>query len=75
MSEPKHISEIIKEIKTGWRTTVGEVKIGDPVENNRNGKGIVSDKTARTITVTFENGNKVKNTYHSSKDYFWQTDF
>lgn len=55
--------------------TIKEVKIGDPVENNRNGKGMVTNKTARTVEVTFFNGNKVKNTYRSSTDRFWETDF
>jgi hypothetical protein len=43
--------------------TIQDVRIGDKVENHRNGKGIVSGKTQRTVTVTFENGNTVKNTY------------
>jgi len=37
------------------------------IDNNsnsrRNGKGMVTDTSKRTITVTFENGNTVKNTY------------
>jgi hypothetical protein len=45
------------------------------MENNRNGKGMVIAKTARTVTVLFENGNKVKNSYKYSDDYFWETDF
>ena len=56
-------------------SVIKEVKIGDRVENNRNGKGMVIAKTARTITVQFENGNKVKNSYRYSDDYFWETDF
>jgi hypothetical protein len=58
-----------------WKKTIKEVKVGDPVENNRNGKGMVITKTARTVTVLFENGNKVKNSYKYSDDYFWETDF
>jgi len=42
--------------------TIKEVKVGDKVENKRNGNGIVSLKTARTITIVFNNGNTVKNT-------------
>jgi hypothetical protein len=57
-----------------WKT-IKEVKIGDPVENGRNGKGMVTDKTARTVTVTFENGNQVKNTYRFSDDYYYESDF
>jgi len=58
-----------------WKKTIKEVKVGDSVENNRNGKGMVIAKTARTVTVLFENGNKVKNSYKYSDDYFWKTDF
>jgi hypothetical protein len=58
-----------------WKKTIAEVKIGDKVENGRNGKGMVTDKTKRTITVTFENGNKVKNTYRYADAYFWEGDF
>ena len=58
-----------------WRKTIKEVKIGDRVENNRNEKGMVIAKTSRTIKVQFENGNKVKNSYRYSDDYFWETDF
>ena len=58
-----------------WRKTIKEIKIGDRVENDRNGKGMVIAKTARTITVQFENGKIVKNSYRYSDDYFWETDF
>lgn len=58
-----------------WRKTIQEVKIGDPVENNKNGKGMITDKTERTVTVTFQNGNRVKNTYPYKDSYFWETDF
>lgn len=57
------------------RKTVNSVMIGDKVENHRNSKGIVSGKTKRTITVVFENGNTVKNTYRSSESDFYQSDF
>ena len=57
-----------------WKT-IEEVNIGDPVENHRNGKGVVSGKTQRTITVTFYNGNTVKNTYRHKDDYYYETDF
>ena len=55
--------------------TIQDVKIGDKVENRRNGKGIVSGKTQRTVTVTFENGNTTKNTYRHKDDYFYESDF
>lgn len=56
------------------RKTIEDVSVGDPVENDRNGKGIVSNKTQRTVEVTFFNGNKVKNTYRHKDDYFYQSD-
>lgn len=58
-----------------WKKTISDVKIGDKVENNKNGKGMVTDKTPRTITVTFEKGVRVKNTYRHKDAYFWETDF
>ncbi len=58
-----------------WKKTIKEVNVGDKVENHRNGKGMVIAKTSRTITVLFENGTKIKNTYKFSDDYFWETDF
>ena len=50
--------------------TIQEIQIGHPVDNRRNGKGMVTAKTKRTITVTFENGNSVKNTYKYNDAYF-----
>jgi len=55
--------------------TIQDVKIGEKVESGRNGKGMVTNKTKRTITVTFENGNTVKNTYMHNDDYFYGSDF
>ncbi len=55
--------------------TIQDVKIGERVESGRNGKGMVTNKTKRTIEVTFENGNKVKNTYRHNDDYFYGSDF
>jgi hypothetical protein len=43
--------------------TIQDVKIGEEVISGRNGKGMVTNKTKRTVTVTFANGNIVKNTY------------
>jgi len=49
------------------------------IDNNsnsrRNGKGMVTDTSKRTITVTFENGNTVKNTYIHNDTYFYGIDF
>ena len=55
--------------------TIQDVKIGDPVNSYINGKGMVTIKTKRTITVTFENGNTVKNTYKYNDAYFYGSDF
>lgn len=55
--------------------TIQEVKIGETVNSGRNGKGMITSKTKRTITVTFENGNIVKNTYRYNDDYFYGSDF
>lgn len=55
--------------------TIRDVKIGEKVFSGRNGEGVITDKTKRTITVTFENGNKVKNTYAHNDDYFYGSDF
>lgn len=37
--------------------TIQDVKIGQEVNSCRNGKGMVTAKTKRTVTVTFQNGN------------------
>jgi hypothetical protein len=55
--------------------TIKDVKLGTKIENKRNGKGMVTHKTPRTITVMFFNGNKVKNTYKHSDAYFYESDF
>ena len=55
--------------------TIEEVKIGESIESGRNGKGMVTNKTKRTVTVIFENGNTVKNTYKNNDDYFYGSDF
>jgi len=48
---------------------------GKIAENKSNSKGIVIGKTKRTITVTFENGNTVKNTYKYNDAYFYSSEF
>jgi len=54
---------------------ISEVKVGDVVDSPKNGKGMVTFKTKRTITVTFENGNVCKNTYKHSDAYFYYSEF
>jgi hypothetical protein len=55
--------------------TIQDVKIGQEVNSGRNGKGMVTAKTKRTVTVTFQNGNTVKNTYKTADAYFYGSDF
>lgn len=55
--------------------TIQEISIGEQINSPRNGKGVVSKKTKRTIEVTFLNGNKVKNTYSYNDAYFCPSDF
>lgn len=55
--------------------TIAQVRIGDTVDGGRNGKGMVTGRTARTVTVTFENGNEVKNTYKHKDAIFLDSDF
>ena len=54
---------------------IQDVKIGEEVISNKNGKGMITGKTKRTVTVTFQNGNVVKNTYRYSDTYFYGSDF
>ena len=54
--------------------TIQDVKIGQEI-NSRNGKGIVTNKTKRSVTVTFQNGNIVKNTYKHNDAYFYGSEF
>lgn len=55
--------------------TIQDVNIGETVNSGRNGEGMVTNKTKRTVTVTFKNGNTVKNTYRHNDDYFYGSDF
>ena len=55
--------------------TIQDVKIGETVESRSNGEGMITDKTKRTVTVTFKNGNKVKNSYKHNDAYFYGSDF
>lgn len=42
---------------------IKNVKVGDIIYSDINGLGIVVEKTKLSITVEFENGNVIKNTY------------
>ena len=55
--------------------TIKEVKVGETIDSPKNGLGMVVAKTARTVTVQFQNGNKSKITYRYSDAYFYESDF
>lgn len=55
--------------------TIQDVKIGQEIISPRNGKGIITSKTKRTITVVFENGNTSKITYKHNDAYFYASDY
>lgn len=55
--------------------TIKDVQVGQQFEHHKHGKGMVSGKTARTITITFENGMTCKNTYRYADAYFYLSDF
>ena len=57
-----------------WYKTIDQVKVGDEVENARNGKGRVIAKTARTVTVEFDKVT-IKNTYKHKDSPFWASEF
>lgn len=57
-----------------WKT-IKDVQIGDKINSPRNGEGMISDKTKRTLTAVFTNGNTVKLTYKTSDAYFYGSDF
>ena len=54
---------------------IQDVKIGQKIISPKNGKGIITSKTKRTITVLFENGNISKVTYKYNDAYFYASDF
>lgn len=58
-----------------WYKKINEVKVGYKIKNKRNGKGVITSKTQRTITVTFENGKVVKNTYRYADAPFFESEF
>lgn len=55
--------------------SIQDVKVGQEIENRKNGKGIITAKTKRTITATFHNGNTVKVSYRYNDAYFYPSDF
>lgn len=54
---------------------IQDVKIGQVIISPKNGKGIITAKTKRTITVVFENGNTSKVTYKHNDAYFYASDY
>lgn len=57
------------------RKTIQDVKIGYQFVHPKYGTAMVTNKTKRTIEVTFANGNKIKVTYKNSDAYFYESDF
>ena len=57
------------------RETIQDVKIGRKFKHHSYGDGMVTAKTKRTITATFENGNTSKITYNCNDAYFYTSDF
>jgi hypothetical protein len=57
------------------RTTIQDVEVGKRINSARNGNGMITAKTKKTITVIFENGKTVKNSYKNNDDYFYGSDF
>lgn len=56
-------------------TTISEIEIGYTFTSPRNGEGMITGKTKRTLTATFKNGNTVKLTYRSIDAYFYASEF
>ncbi|MGD1319553.1 hypothetical protein [Chryseobacterium sp. 2R14A] len=54
---------------------LSEVQIGMKINHPRHGEGIITGKTARTISATFVKGITAKVTYKTADAYFYVTDF
>lgn len=54
---------------------ISEIEIGHVFNSPRNGEGMITAKTKRTLKATFRNGNTVKNTYRTADAYFYGSDF
>lgn len=54
---------------------ISEITIGYTFNSFKNGEGMITAKTKRTLTATFKNGNTVKNTYKYNDAYFCESDF
>jgi len=54
--------------------TIQDVTIGETVEHHIKGKGVVSAKTQKTLTIVFERSTS-KLTYNCKDAYFYVSDF
>jgi len=54
---------------------ISEVQIGMKLNHPRYGEGMVTNRTARTVSATFSNGMRCKVTYKTSDTNFFVTDF
>ena len=75
MENQKQKNTTTKPLNQNNMITIQDVKIGQEIISPRNGKGIITSKTKRTITVVFENGNTSKVTYKYNDADFYASDF
>lgn len=54
---------------------ISEVQIGHKFNHPKWGEGIVTNRTAKTISAVFTNGNRSKVTYRSKEGNFSPFDF
>jgi|JI10StandDraft_1071094.scaffolds.fasta_scaffold3145157_1 hypothetical protein len=55
--------------------TIEDIQVGHTFNSGRNGEGMITAKSKRTLTAVFKNGNKVKITYKTADAYFYGSDF
>lgn len=54
---------------------ISEVQIGHRFNHHRYGEGMITNRTAKTLTAVFTNGNKCKVTYRQKDGDFSPFDF
>ncbi len=54
---------------------ISEVKLGQKLTSPKNEIGLVCDTTKKSITVIWESGLKIKNTYRDTSAPFYVSDF
>jgi hypothetical protein len=71
----RKLDEQKKHQKETKMKTIAEIQIGHTFISPRNGEGMITAKTKRTLKATFKNGNTVKNTYRTADAYFYGSEF